>query len=77
MVIAEMKRAGEEANIKLLLALHWLNPMGQSKLQGRAQSQGAGQAHHPPSGHGKNVKISFYWRLVAQSYLTLLRYYGL
>jgi len=40
MVIAEMKRAGEEANIKPLLALHRLNPIGQSKLQGQAQSRG-------------------------------------
>ena len=35
-----MKRAGEEANIKPPLALHRLNPMGQSKLQGQAQSRG-------------------------------------
>lgn len=46
------------------MASHVLNPIGQSKLQGQAQSQGARHALHPPSGHGKAGEVSFSYRKV-------------
>lgn len=44
----------------------YLNPIGQSKLDGQAQSQRARHVLHPPLGHGKAVEVFSFGKVKKQ-----------